>query len=111
MPATQDMGKCPLCGYVGKRKAKSGNNMDFTAWKPGDPVILVQEMQGGKIPGTGRGYRGSAKPVPPRTIETYTLDDLVKQGIYPDYVDDLKNQVLVVVRELIRLGVIKKSMI
>lgn len=107
----QALAKCPLCGYCGKITAKSGNIMDFSDWKAGDEVVIIQEIAGGKVAGTGKGYRGSADPVPPVTVATYTLDDIVKGKLYPKVLDDIKNQTLVVVRELIRLGVVNKSMI
>lgn len=109
MVYTNKMGVCPFCGYNGNIKVDKGKPFTLTSWKPGGVVIRVQEIKGGKQPGTGKGYRGSAKPYPPETVETHTLKDLVDKGIYQDYLEQLAEQTKLVARRLIDLGVIDKA--
>jgi len=95
-----------------KTVATGGTSHDFSIpYSPGDEIILVQEIPGGKIPGSGSGYRGSAKINPPTTIGKFSLHDLLQQGRHPQLVKNLADKVVILARELINEGVITKGQI
>jgi len=71
--------------------------------------VLIEEAIGGKISGTGKGYRGSARGGGFKVIERLTIEDAFNTHNYDDIINALKNQVVSLARELIRLGILKKS--
>jgi len=71
--------------------------------------VLIEEAIGGKIAGTGKGYRGSAKATGFNVIERLTIEDAKNTHMYDDIIFQLKQQVITLARELIRLGIMKRS--
>lgn len=102
---------CPVCGrnriIETKRKGRIG-------WPDGKPFILdttalLQIREGGgKKPGGG-GYRGSAPGSGFHLVGGLTLHEMIDQGGYEDVIDGLKQQLLTVIRQGIRVGWIKKE--
>jgi len=98
---------CPLCmhNYI-----KKGVKQRFSYFDPQNGFfVLVEEAKGGKIAGTGKGYRGSAKGGGFTVLERLTIEDALNTHKYDDIIDAMKKQVINVARELIRIGVMKKT--
>jgi len=86
------------------------NKSRFTMFNPSkNHFVLIEETAGGKIAGTGRGYRGSAKATGFTVIERMTIEEAKNTHMYDDILLQLKQQVVSLARELIRLGVMKRS--
>jgi hypothetical protein len=93
--------KCILCGNVRPiGKIKWGN---FSA---ANYFIQVRDMPGGKIPGTSKGYRGSAKGRGFKLVpeESLRLDDIKQNSEYFDEVQRLAAGARRIVNMLEKLG-------
>jgi len=103
---------CPVCmhNYIasGKHKGKVADRFNFFDVKK-NHFVLVEETKGGKVKGTGKGYRGSASATGFKVLERLTIEDAFNTHRYDKELDALKTQVIEISRELIRIGVMKKS--
>jgi len=104
---------CPLCGrnriIETKRKGRIG-------WPDGRPfslhtTALLQIRQGGgkKAEGGAGGYRGSAPGSGFHLVDGLTLQEMIDQGGYEDLIEGLKQQILLVIRQGVRIGWITKE--
>lgn len=71
--------------------------------------LLQIREGGGKKEGPGRGYRGSAPGSGFHLVDGLTLPEMVERGGYEDILDGLKQQLLIVVKQSIDLGFIKRD--
>ena len=92
----------------GKHKGEVAKRFNFFDVKK-NYFVLVEETKGGKVKGTGKGYRGSASATGFQVLERLTIEDAYNTHRYDAELNALKNQVINLSRELIRLGVMKKS--
>ena len=100
---------CPTCIKNRIDETKAGKRASFEKFNfDVDSFLIVQEAIGGKIAGTGRGYRGSAKGGGFRTLERLTLEQAFNTHQWDDIILTLKNQTIKTARELIRLGIMSK---
>jgi len=78
--------KCILCGNI-----KSIGRIKWGNFSAADYFIQVRDMPGGKIAGTGKGYRGSAKGPGFKLVpeESLRLDDIKQNSEYFDEVERL----------------------
>jgi len=100
---------CPMCmhNFLDRDIRNNKRFMMFDANK--NHFVLIEETMGGKIAGTGRGYRGSAKATGFNVIERLTIEEAKNTHMYDDILLQLKQQVISLARELIRLGIMKRS--
>lgn len=104
---------CPLCGrnriIETKRKGRIG-------WPDGRPfnldtttLLQIREGGGKKPEGGGGGYRGSAPGSGFHLVGGLTLQDMIDKGGYDDLLEGLKQQLLLVIRQGVRIRWIKKE--
>ena len=108
---------CPLCGLNrvlrSKGRAEKGkpeiarfNSMRLPEIEE-MPILQVREG-GGKKPGKwGKRGRGGAPGRGFKTVETYTIKDLMENPEYEEILQDLKAQYLRVLKGFVRTGFIK----
>lgn len=110
MASTIERVACPLCRHNYPLTGKLPVKNRFSFFDPkNDVFVLIEEAIGGKIAGTGKGYRGSAKGGGFRVLERLTLENAVQTHKYDDVINEMKKQIILIARELIRLGVMKKT--
>jgi len=100
---------CPMCmhNFLDRDIRNKKRFLMFDVNK--NHFVLIEETIGGKIAGTGRGYRGSAKATGFNVIERLTIEEAKNTHMYDDILLQLKQQVINLARELIRLGIMKRS--
>lgn len=97
---------CPLCmhNFEERDVRRKGR---FLMFNPNEHSFIYIEEIGGKISGTGAG-RGKAKGRI-EVIEGITLEEAKKDGSYDDIIISIKKQIIKIVNEFIKLGIIKKG--
>lgn len=100
---------CPMCmhNFLDRDIRTKKRFLMFDASK--SHFVFIEETVGGKIAGTGRGYRGSAKATGFNVIERLTIEEAKNTHMYDDILLQIKQQVINLARELIRLGIMKRS--
>lgn len=100
---------CPLCmhNYL-KEEVISDKRFNFFDTGK-NHFVLIETTKGGKIAGTGKGYRGSAKATGFEVFERLTIEEALNTGRYNDEIMQIKNQIIKLAREFIRLGLMKKN--
>jgi len=100
---------CPLCSRnrIIETEDKGRIRWDYVDLAASD-IIQVREG-GGKKPGFGRGYRGSAHGSGFHLVSAKTLDEIMDDPAYKDVVDGMREQLIRLVREGVRIGWIKKE--
>ena len=102
----QIQSKCMLCGttrIIGRTNWGDFQQIDF--------IIQYREMPGGKVKGTGRGYRGSArgggfKIIPDKCLR---LDEINKDSEYFKEIQKMAKGVIRTAKILQQYGFIKEG--
>ncbi len=108
---------CPLCAFnkvlISKKRLEKGKSekLEWPSLDLDNAFILQIREGGGKKGGTGAKGRGKApgsgfKLVPE---ESLTLAEMMESGDYDDVLDQMKEQLLNVVRQSLELGFIERS--
>jgi len=109
---TFDRVVCPCCRMNFLVQQKDGTRADFTKFDVDEAsFIMVQTTKGGKIAGTGKGYRGSGTATGFQVLERMTLEEAYNTHKYDDIIDTLKQQNIDIIRKLIQLGLLSKHQI
>jgi hypothetical protein len=100
-----------VCGLCGRNRLVDVPGKGRVRWDFVDlgasEFIQVREG-GGKVPG-GKGYRGSAHGSGFHKVSAKTLVEVMDDPAYSDLVEGMKEQLLRLVRDGLRIGLIKKS--
>ena len=102
----QVQSKCPLCGTT-----RLIGQIKWGGFKITNYFIQYRSAPGGKKPGTGRGYRGSAKGYGFHLIreKSKRLDEITEDDPYYEEVKNMAESVIKTAKMLKKLGIIKEG--
>jgi len=101
---------CGLCGRnrIIETKDKGRLRWDFVDLGAAD-FIQIREGGGKKAGMGGRGYRGSAPGSGFHLVSAKTLEEVIEDPAYKDVVDGMKEQLIRLVHDSIRIGLIRRE--
>jgi len=101
---------CGLCGRnrIIETKEKGRLRWDFVDLGAAD-FIQLREGGGKKAGMGGRGYRGSAPGSGFHLVSAKTLEEVMDDPTYADVVEGMKTQLLRLVKDAVRIGLVKRE--
>lgn len=101
---------CGLCGRnrIIEAKEKGRIRWDFVDLGAAD-FIQLREGGGKKAGEGGRGYRGSAPGSGFHLVSAKTLEEVIEDPAYADVVEGMKAQLIRLVKDAVRIGLIKQE--
>ncbi len=110
MPSQHEYAACPTCG---RNRIIETNNKGRIRWNFVTDLGAFEFIQvregGGKVGGVGKGYRGSAPGIGFHLVRAKTLVEVLDDPAYADVVKGLRDQLVLLVRDGVRLGLIRKE--
>ena len=110
MPVEHDYAACPLCGRNRIIDTRDKGRIRWNYVKDLGSFEFIQiRAGGGKVGGIGGGYRGSAPGIGFKLVGYRTLVEVMDDPVYADVVKGLRDQLVLLVRDAIGLGLIKRE--